>query len=119
MKKKVKALWATMFVASSNVANGMVVLAKTTPKPSGAGSDPTETIKSGFVTIQTMLLAIVAVVGVVSALKVLIAKMPNLDDPHEKSEMWKSLGSILAAVGVAAIIVIVVPWIYSSFGGGE
>lgn len=107
MKKKVKAFLGATFVTTAYLSNSMVSFAEVT--------NPKEQIKKGLKEIKGVLLAIVVLVGVVAALKVIIAKLPHLDDPHEKSQLWKSLGSILVAVAAAAVVVVALPWIYDIF----
>lgn len=59
--------------------------------------------------------SLVVVVGVIAALKVIISKLPSLDDPHVKNEMWKSIGTIGLAVAVGGSLVWVIPWVYGLF----
>jgi hypothetical protein len=72
-------------------------------------------IKTGTTAIQTVLTGIVVVVGIVAALKIVVKHLPGIDDPHVKNEMWKSIGGVLIAVGAAAALVWIIPWIYSLF----
>lgn len=72
-------------------------------------------LKSGATAIQSVLTAIVVIVGIVAALKILIKHLPSLDDPHVKNEMWKSIGGVLMAVGAAAAVIWILPWVYSLF----
>jgi Cag pathogenicity island, type IV secretory system len=72
-------------------------------------------LNKGIKAIQTVLTGIVIVVGVVAALKIVIKHLPGIDDPHVKNEMWKSIGGVLLAVGAAAAVIWILPWIYSLF----
>jgi len=72
-------------------------------------------LNKGVKAIQTVLTGIVVVVGIVAALKIIIKHLPGIDDPHVKNEMWKSLGGVLLAVGAAAAVIWLLPWIYSLF----
>ena len=72
-------------------------------------------LKSGATAIQTVLTGIVVVVGIAAALKILVKHLPGIDDPHVKNEMWKSIGGVLVAIGAAAALIWIIPWIYSLF----
>ncbi|AIF68394.1 hypothetical protein GZ22_18330 (plasmid) [Terribacillus saccharophilus] len=87
------------------------------PDISFAESDSsiTKRINTGVKSIQTVLTGIVVVVGIVAALKIIIKHLPGIDDPHVKNEMWKSLGGVLLAVGAAAAVIWLLPWIYGLF----
>ncbi|SEO07290.1 Cag pathogenicity island, type IV secretory system [Terribacillus saccharophilus] len=87
------------------------------PDISFAESDAniTKRINTGVKSIQTVLTGIVVVVGIVAALKIIIKHLPGIDDPHVKNEMWKSLGGVLLAVGAAAAVIWLLPWIYGLF----
>lgn len=72
-------------------------------------------IKRGVTAFQTVLTGIVVVVGVAASLKIIVKHLPSIDDPHVKNEMWKSIGGVLAAVGAAAAMIWILPWVYSLF----
>ncbi|MGG3662995.1 CagC family type IV secretion system protein [Bacillus gobiensis] len=72
-------------------------------------------IRSGVTAIQTVLTGIVVVVGIAAAIKIVVKHLPGIDDPHVKNEMWKSIGGVLAAIGAAAALIWIIPWIYSLF----
>lgn len=72
-------------------------------------------INKGVTAIQSVLTGVVVVVGIAAALKIVVKHLPSIDDPHVKNEMWKSIGGVLAAVGAAAALIWILPWIYSLF----
>ncbi len=73
------------------------------------------TLTNGLNNVKIVLTALVAIVGVIAVLKIVIKHLPNIDDPNEKNNMWKSIGSALVAVAAGAAIIWLVPWIYSLF----
>lgn len=72
-------------------------------------------LKSAAKSIQGVLTAIVVLVGIIAALMILVKKMPSIDDPHSKNEMWKSIGNVGMAVGAAAAVIWLLPWMYGLF----
>lgn len=72
-------------------------------------------LKNGVTAFQTVLTGIVVVVGIAAALKIVVKHLPSIDDPHVKNEMWKSIGGVLAAIGAAAALIWILPWVYSLF----
>ncbi|MGG4506333.1 CagC family type IV secretion system protein [Heyndrickxia sporothermodurans] len=72
-------------------------------------------IKNGVTAFQTVLTGIVVVVGIAASLKIIVKHLPSIDDPHVKNEMWKSIGGVLAAIGAAAALIWLLPWVYSLF----
>lgn len=87
-----------------------------TPEISFASTGEVQSkLSTGATAIQTVLTGIVAVVGIVAALKIVVKHLPGLDDPHVKNEMWKSIGAVLLAVAAGAALVWLVPWMYSLF----
>uniref|UniRef100_UPI003F49A232 CagC family type IV secretion system protein n=1 Tax=Niallia taxi TaxID=2499688 RepID=UPI003F49A232 len=72
-------------------------------------------LKSAATAVQTVLTAIVVIVGIAAALKIIVKHLPSIDDPHVKNEMWKALGGVLAAVAASAAIIWIAPWVYSLF----
>ena len=75
----------------------------------------TNKVNQGLAIIRGVLTGIIVVVGVIAALKVIISKLPSLDDPHVKNEMWKSVGTIGLAVAVGGSLVWLIPWVYGLF----
>ncbi|MFF8391728.1 CagC family type IV secretion system protein [Streptomyces sp. NPDC015501] len=72
-------------------------------------------LKNAATAVQTILTAIVVIVGIAAALKIIVKHLPTIDDPHTKNEMWKALGGVLAAVAASAAIIWLAPWVYSLF----
>lgn len=65
--------------------------------------------------IQGVVIGLAVVVGIIAAGKVVIKALPNLDDPHVKEGMWKSVGAIFLGVGAVAAATWICPWIFSLF----
>lgn len=65
--------------------------------------------------VKGVLTGIVVLVGVIVSLFIIIKRMPSLDDPHEKNEMFKSVGRVFGGVALAAAVVWLVPWVYGLF----
>lgn len=72
-------------------------------------------INSAFTTIQGVLTGLIVTVGIVVALFIIIKRMPSVDDPQEKQEVYKAVQRVLGLVAIGAAIVWVVPWVYSLF----
>ncbi|MGJ3901278.1 CagC family type IV secretion system protein, partial [Lactiplantibacillus plantarum] len=49
------------------------------------------------------------------ALFIIIKRLPDADDPREKSEVYKAVGRVAGLVALAAAIVWILPWVYSLF----
>jgi type IV secretory pathway VirB2 component (pilin) len=79
------------------------------------GEEVQARVNSALQTIQGVLTGLIVTVGIVVALFIIIKRMPSADDPHEKSEVYKSVGRVLGLVAIGAAIVWVVPWVYSLF----
>ncbi len=65
--------------------------------------------------IKGVLTALVVLVGICAALFIIIKRMPSADDPHEKNEVFKSVGRVCALVALAAAIIWLLPWLYALF----
>lgn len=65
--------------------------------------------------VKGILTALVVLVGICAALFIIIKRMPSADDPHEKNEVFKSVGRVCALVALAAAIIWLLPWVYSLF----
>lgn len=108
-RKKIKCNLVAVYVAGISIINSLPVL---------AGSNEatvTAKINQGLAVIQGVLTGIIVVVGVIAALKVIISKLPSLDDPHVKNEMWKSIGAIGLAIAIGGSLVWLIPWVYGLF----
>jgi len=72
-------------------------------------------INSALTTVQGVLTGVVVSVGICVALFNVVTKLPNLSDPHEKNQFWKTQGYILAGVAFGAAVIWLVPWAYGLF----
>lgn len=72
-------------------------------------------VKEGLKQIQSFLTGIVVIVGICVGVWIIIKKLPGVDDPHTKNEMFRGVGMVLAGVGLASALVWIVPWVYALF----
>lgn len=72
-------------------------------------------LKQGASAIQGVLTGLAVAVGVIATIKVVIKALPNLDDPHIKDSMWRSVGSIFLGVAAMASVTWLAPWIFGLF----
>jgi len=72
-------------------------------------------INNALTTVQGVLTGIIVAVGICVALFNVVTKLPNLSDPHEKNQFWKTQGYILAGVAFGAAVIWLVPWVYGLF----
>ena len=68
----------------------------------------------GLMNAQVVLAADV-LVGICVALFIIIKRMPDADDPREKSEVYHAVGRVAGLVALAAAIIWILPWVYSLF----
>jgi len=54
-------------------------------------------------------------VGICVALFIIIKRMPDADDPREKSEVYHAVGRVAGLVALAAAVIWLLPWVYSLF----
>jgi hypothetical protein len=80
-----------------------------------SASEAEAKVRQGLKQIQTFLTGIVVIVGVCVGVWIVIKKLPGVDDPHTKNEMFRGVGMALAGVGLAAALVWLVPWVYQLF----
>jgi hypothetical protein len=85
------------------------------PEQAFAAGDIEAKVKEGLKQIQAFLTGIVVIVGICVGVWIIIKKLPGVDDPHTKNEMFRGVGMVLAGVGLAAALVWVVPWVYALF----
>lgn len=104
--KKLKWLYSSIVVAYGLLFTNYHVFAATNVE-----TKLTEAAK----TIQSVLTALVVIVGICAALFIIIKRMPSADDPHEKNEVFKSVGRVCGLVALAAAMVWVLPWVYGLF----
>ncbi|MBD8589374.1 hypothetical protein FC682_06130 [Peribacillus simplex] len=85
------------------------------PEQASAAANVSAKIKEGLKQVQTLLTGLVVTVGICVSIWIIIKKLPGVDDPHTKNEMFRGVGMALAGVGLAAAIVWLVPWMYALF----
>ena len=107
-KKLIKGLIITSTMISGLMTAGVVYAA---PDPTTVSSK----LNAGLVAIQTILLGVIVVVGIIASAKILIAKLPSADDPHVKNEMWRGLGMVGGAVALGGALIWLIPWVYTLF----
>ncbi|GAB6093667.1 MULTISPECIES: CagC family type IV secretion system protein [Lactobacillaceae] len=88
--------------------NAQVVLA-------ADGGEVKSKLTSAGKTIQGILTGLVVLVGICVALFIIIKRMPDADDPREKSEVYHAVGRVAGLVALAAAIIWLLPWVYSLF----
>lgn len=66
-------------------------------------------------TVQSILTGLVVLVGICVALFIIIKRMPDADDPREKSEVYHAVGRVAGLVALAAAVIWLLPWVYSLF----
>lgn len=106
---KVKALAATGATAIYlGLMNTQVVLA-------ADGGEVQNKLTQAGKTIQGILTGLVVLVGICVALFIIIKRMPDADDPREKSEVYHAVGRVAGLVALAAAVIWLLPWVYSLF----
>ncbi|MDK9847682.1 CagC family type IV secretion system protein [Staphylococcus equorum] len=76
-------------------------------------ADPQAKINSAITKIQAALTAVFGGVGICAGMWIILKKMPGLDDPMTKNEMFKGVGYVLGAVFIGIALVWLIPWIIS------
>ena len=94
---------------------GYLMLANTQIVLAASGGEIQGKLTSAANTIKGILTGIVVLVGVCVALFIIIKRLPDADDPREKSEVYKSVGRVAGLVALAAAVVWILPWVYSLF----
>ncbi|MDV7740283.1 CagC family type IV secretion system protein [Leuconostoc mesenteroides] len=108
-KSKITSILASVSTAGYlMLTNAQIVLA-------ADGSEVQSKITNAANTIKGILTGIVVLVGVCVALFIIIKRLPDADDPREKSEVYKAVGRVAGLVALAAAIVWILPWVYSLF----
>ena len=79
------------------------------------GANPGAKIEQGLQKVQTFLTGIIVAVGICAGVWIVIKKLPGIDDPMVKNEMFRGVGMVLAGVGVGAALVWLVPLVYNLF----
>ncbi|MBC1248119.1 CagC family type IV secretion system protein [Listeria booriae] len=72
----------------------------------------TSKVSNGMRVIQTILSSAVVGLGILASLWIILKKMPSADDPHEKNQIFKSVGTIMGLVVLAGALVWIVPFVY-------
>lgn len=78
-------------------------------------ADPTSKINTGLQAIQGVLTGIIATVAIIAALKITIAKLPSVDDPHVKNELVRGLCTVGLVGAVGCAITWLGPWVFKLF----
>lgn len=92
----------------------LVIVSEPVQVLAAAGQVQTKLINAANV-VKGILTALVVLVGICAALFIIIKRMPSADNPHEKNEVFKSVGRVCALVGLAAAVIWLLPWMYSLF----
>lgn len=79
------------------------------------GGEVSKKINNALTIAQGILTGVIVSVGICVSLWIIIKGMPNMSNPHEKNEVYKSLGATWGLVAIGGAIVWFVPWIYSLF----
>ncbi len=79
------------------------------------GADPGPKIEEGLNQVQEFLTGIIVAVGICAGVWIVIKKLPGIDDPMVKNEMFRGVGMVLAGVAVGAALVWIVPWVFGLF----
>jgi hypothetical protein len=93
----------------------IVLCLYTLPEHAFAAGEVEAKVKEGLKQIQAFLTGIVVIVGICVGVWIIIKKLPGVDDPHTKNEMFRGVGMALAGVGLASALVWIVPWVYGLF----
>ncbi|WP_057871019.1 CagC family type IV secretion system protein [Liquorilactobacillus ghanensis] len=105
--------------AKEKILTGIVttstVLMAATPVLAASGSEVQGKISKALQTIQGILTGIVVLAGVCVALWIIIKRMPDADDPREKSEVYHAVGRVAGLVALSAAVIWLLPWFYSLF----
>lgn len=80
-----------------------------------SGAEVENKVDNALTTVQGILTGLLVTVGIVCALWIIIKRLPDADDPREKSEVYKSVGRVAGLVALGAAIVWLLPWVYSLF----
>ena len=100
-------------LATSTLAAGYLMVMTAQTAFAADGTDIQGKLTTAANTIKGILTGIVVLVGVCVALFIIIKRLPDADDPREKSEVFKSVGRVAGLVALAAAIVWLLPWVYS------
>ncbi len=85
------------------------------PEQAFAAANVQAKVNEALKQIQALLTGIVVTVGICVAIWIIVKKLPGVDDPHTKNEMFRGVGMAMVGVGLAAALVWLVPWMYGLF----
>jgi len=77
--------------------------------------DVKEKITNATDAVKIILTGIVCSVAVCVAIFIIIKKLPDADNPHEKHELYRGVGRVFGIVALAAACIWVIPWVYGLF----
>nr|AKB09683.1 membrane protein [Staphylococcus schleiferi] len=83
--------------------------------PIFAVTNPAPKIEQGLQQVQTFLTGLIVAVGICAGVWIVIKKLPGIDDPMVKNELFRGVGMVLAGVAVGAALVWLVPWVFNLF----
>lgn len=92
-----------------------LILAQTETVFAADGGEIKSKLSEAAKTIQGILTGLVVLVGICVALFIIIKRLPDADDPREKSEVFHSMGRVMGLVALAAAVIWLLPWVYSLF----
>lgn len=83
--------------------------------PAFAVANPASKIEQGLQQVQAFLTGLIVAVGICAGVWIVIKKLPGIDDPMVKNELFRGVGMVLAGVAVGAALVWLVPWVFNLF----
>lgn len=105
-KKTITALGLSAYMLLSNV---QMVLAD------DKGAEVQKKLNDAGNVVKGILTGLVVLVGICVSLFIIIKRMPDADDPREKSEVYKAVGRVAGLVALAAAIIWLLPFVYGLF----
>lgn len=72
-------------------------------------------VNNAATVVQGVLTGLIVIVGICVSLFIILKRMPDADDPREKSEVYKAVGRVAGLVALGAAIIWLLPWVYSLF----
>lgn len=96
----------TVYVAFLSIVLSNITLGAENPGPK---------IEQGLQQVQTFLTGLIVAVGICAGVWIVLKKLPGIDDPMVKNEMFRGVGMVLAGVAVGAALVWLVPWVFGLF----
>lgn len=104
-------MWAvvTSYMAIVSIVPDSLVYA------ASSAAKANQKLHRGLAVVQTIVTGIIVIVGIIAAAKIVITKLPSVDEPHAKNEMWKGIGMVAAAVALGGALTWLIPWVYGLF----